>query len=171
MTTTWVPVRSVPLRTSSVVESKPKVAMAACCPLHAAGAMMAGRREPSRAPHRLIDMAPTTSAISTRAVALAVAVLAAGCGIGWEDQAISGVSVSEDGRTLTVAWQCHLDSSVTAEESADEVRLQLRVYSYKGDCADVEVVTLQEPLGDRTIIDASTGQTVAPCASTDDVCV
>ena len=51
------------------------------------------------------------------------------------------------------------------------MRLQLRVYSYKGDCADVEVVTLKEPLGDRTIIDASTGQTVAPCAPTDDVCV
>ena len=72
---------------------------------------------------------------------------------------------------MTVAWQCHLDSSVTAEESAHEVRLQLRVYSYKGDCAGVEVVTLQEPLGDRTIIDASTGKAVSPCAPTDDVCV
>jgi hypothetical protein len=116
-------------------------------------------------------MAPTTAAIRARAVALAVAVLAAGCGIGWEDQAISRVSVGEDGRTLTVAWQCHLDSSVTAEETPDEVRLLFRVYSYRGDCAGVEVVTLQEPLGDRTIIDASTGQAVAPCAPADDVCV
>lgn len=131
----------------------------------------AGPTEPSRAAYRLIDMASTTSPIRTRALALAVAVLAAGCGVGWEDQPISRVSVAEDGRTLTVAWQCHLDSSVTADETPDEVRLLFRVYSYEGDCADVEVVTLQEPLGDRTIIDASTGQTVAPCAPTDDVCV
>ncbi len=116
-------------------------------------------------------MAPTNAPIRTRAVALAAAVLAAGCGIGWEDQPISGVSVGEDGRTLTVAWQCHQDSSVTAEESADEVRLQLRVYSYQGDCADVEVVTLKEPLGDRTIIDVTTGQSVTPCAPTDEMCV
>lgn len=125
-------------------------------------------------------MTQTSPAVRSRPAALAFTVLAgvllavvlgAGCGIGWEDQAISRVSVDEDDRTLTVAWQCHLDSSVTAEETPDEVRLRFRVYSYKGDCAGVEVVTLQERLGDRTIIDATTGEAVTPCPPDDDACV
>jgi hypothetical protein len=100
----------------------------------------------------------------------AVVALGVGCGIGWQDQEISQVTVGEDDRTLTVAWQCHLDSSLTAEETSDEVRLQFRVYAYQGDCAGTEEVTLRQPLGDRTIIDVTTGEAVSPCAPGEDGC-
>jgi hypothetical protein len=104
------------------------------------------------------------------AVAITAVLFGAGCGIGWEDQAISHVSVSEDDRTLIVGWHCHQDSSVTVEETSDEVRLRLRVYSYRGDCASGTEVTLREPLGGRTIIDASAGTAVEPCPVDDMTC-
>lgn len=88
---------------------------------------------------------------------------ACGCGIGWQDQPISRVSVSGDGRSLEVGWHCHQDADVEVEESKDEVRLRLRVYSYKGDCAEVERATLSSALGDRRIIDSTAGKTVTPC--------
>lgn len=104
------------------------------------------------------------------AVAIAAALFGAGCGIGWQDQAISHVSVGEDDRTLTVGWHCHQDSSVTVEETSDEVRLRLRVYSYKGDCASGTEVTLREPLGSRTVVDAATGRAVETCPVDDMTC-
>lgn len=121
-------------------------------------------------------MRPTTASLRHRvpglaAVALLITVLVAGCGVGWQDQQISQVTVDGDDRTLTVAWHCHLDSSVTAEETPAEVRLSFRVYSYRGDCAGTEVLRLREPLGDRTIIDASTGRSVVPCAADDEACI
>ena len=91
-------------------------------------------------------------------VPVGVVILSA-CGVGWKDNRISEVTVGEDGRTLTVGWHCHLDASVNAIETADEVRLSFRVYDRsKGDCADAEQVTLDEPVGNRTIIDDATGK-------------
>jgi hypothetical protein len=127
-----------------------------------------------RAGRRLTNVpTATTTARQIRAVALVVtlAALLAACGIGWEDQPISRVAVAQDDRTLTVGWHCHMDSSLTVEESPDEVRLLLSAYSYKGDCADAEQITLRDPLGDRALIDASTGRTVTPCAPADDDCL
>ncbi|MFZ4434648.1 MAG: hypothetical protein ACOYOQ_15755 [Microthrixaceae bacterium] len=88
---------------------------------------------------------------------------ASGCGIGWQEQPITRVSVSGDGRSLDVGWHCHQDADVEVEESKEEVRLRLRVSSYKGDCADVERATLSSVLGNRRIVDSTTGKTITPC--------
>lgn len=115
-------------------------------------------------------MSRTGTLTAAAMMAVTVALCAAGCGIGWQDLTISQVSVGEEDRTLTVGWHCHEDSSVTVEETPDEVRLRLRAYSYRGDCAEGTVVTLQEPLGDRTVIDATTGTAVEPCTVDDMSC-
>jgi len=97
------------------------------------------------------------------AVISAGTLVASGCGIGWQDQPISRVSVSGDGRSLDVGWHCHQDADVEVEETEDEVRLRFRVDGYKGDCADVERANLSSALGDRRIVDSTTGKTVTPC--------
>jgi hypothetical protein len=83
----------------------------------------------------------------------------ASCGADWDDERVGEVRVEEDGRTLTVGWHCHPDASVKATEEGDEVTIELRVSGdYRGDCAEAEQVTLDEPLGARTIIDKTTGK-------------
>jgi hypothetical protein len=90
--------------------------------------------------------------------------LASSCGLGWKDQLISTVEVSGDERTLVVGYHCDVDASLDAEETADEVRLRFRVYGgNRGDCADVEQVELDSPLGDRQVIDASKDEAIVPC--------
>jgi hypothetical protein len=87
-----------------------------------------------------------------------------GCGIGWKDQPISTVEVSDDERTLLVGYHCDLDSSLKAEETSDKVRLTFRVYGGEGiDCARYEEVKLDSPLGDRRVIDASNEEEIVPC--------
>lgn len=106
---------------------------------------------------------------STLGRAFVIAVISAGtlgatgCGIGWQGQPISSVSVSGDGRLLDVGWHCHQDADVEVEESENEVLLRLRVDGYEGDCADVERATLSSALGNRRIIDSTTRKTVTPC--------
>lgn len=91
---------------------------------------------------------------------------ASGCAIGWQDQPISRALVSADVRSLDVGWHCHKEADVEVEESEDEVRLRFRVDSYKGGCADLERVTLASALGDRRIVDSTTGKAVTPCLDT-----
>lgn len=100
-----------------------------------------------------------------RGVSVVIALLlAGGCGLGWKDQPISTVEVSDDERTLVVGYHCDVDASVVAEESSDEVRLIFRVDGgNRGDCADVEEVELDSPLGDRQVVDASNGEEIVPC--------
>lgn len=124
--------------------------------------------EPERAYDRQTIMQPSTLGREfVIAVISAGALGASGCGIGWQDQPISRVSVSGDGRSLDVGWHCHQDADVEVEESQDEVRLRLRVSSYEGDCADVERAPLSSALGDRRIVDSTTGKTIAPCLASD----
>lgn len=90
--------------------------------------------------------------------------LAPGCALAWQDQEISIVEVGPDDTTLTVGYHCHMDSSLDAVETGDEIRLSLRTYDAAiGDCADVEQVTLDDPLADRRIVDTATGDEVEPC--------
>ncbi len=97
------------------------------------------------------------------AVISAGTLVASGCGVGWQDQPISRIWVSADGRSLEVGWHCHEEADVEVEETEDEVRLRFRADSYKGDCADVERANLSSALGDRRIVDLTTGKTVTPC--------
>jgi hypothetical protein len=103
--------------------------------------------EPERAYDRQTIKQPSTLGRAfVIAVVSAGTLGASGCGIGWQDWPISRVSVSGDGRSLDVGWHCHQDADVEVEESKDEVRLRLRVSSYRGDCADVERATLSSAL-------------------------
>ena len=106
---------------------------------------------------------PTTRQLLLAVIGVGL-LISPGCGgDGWADQPISHVTASGDGRTLDVGWHCHREVRATAEESDDEVRIRLRVHTYKGDCAATESVTLAAPLDGRTLIDATTGEVVTPC--------
>lgn len=90
--------------------------------------------------------------------------LVSGCGLGWKDQPISTVEVSDDERTLVIGYHCDVDASLVAEESPDEVRLIFPVHGgNRGDCADFEEVELDSPLGDRQVIDALNDEEIVPC--------
>jgi len=124
--------------------------------------------EPERAYDRQTIMQPSTLCRAFVIAVISTGTLgASGCAIGWQDQPISRVLVSADVRSLDVGWHCHQDADVEVEESQDEVRLRLRVSSYKGDCADVERATLSSALGDRQVVDSTTGKTIPPCLASD----
>jgi hypothetical protein len=57
---------------------------------------------------------------------------------------------------------CNRHPIVDAEETPDEVRLTITADDREnaGDCADGDDVTLEAPLGDRVVIDESTGEQV-----------
>lgn len=123
--------------------------------------------EPERAYDRQTIMQPSTLCRAFVIAVISTGTLgASGCAIGWQDQPISRVLVSADGRSLDVSWHCHKEADVEVEESEDEVRLRFRVDSYKGDCADLERVTLASALGDRRFVDSTTGKAVTPCLDT-----
>lgn len=80
-------------------------------------------------------------------------------------------AIADDGRTLLVTFfggveECY-DYAVTAEESAAVVSLTLVERTVPGDRACIELaqehrrkVPLEEPLGDRRVVDAESGSTV-----------
>jgi hypothetical protein len=69
--------------------------------------------------------------------------------------------VTGDRRTLIVSvGSCNGDPSVTASETADRVALSATGGDTSDDCLDGAEVTLDEPLGDRVVIDAMTGDQV-----------
>lgn len=118
-----------------------------------------------RGVRRDMRSASSRSTQLVRGVSVVVALLlASSCGIGWKDQPISIVEVSGDERTLVVGYHCAVDASLVAEESSEEVRLTFRIYGgSRGDCAALEEVELDSPLGDRQVIDASNGEEIVPC--------
>ena len=73
---------------------------------------------------------------------------------------------------LNVA-SCNENPTADVAESDTEVRVQVtsgrRLGRNAGDCADGVVVTLNEPLGTRTVVDQSTGQTVEVSPADNDV--
>lgn len=99
------------------------------------------------------------SSLPVPVIAVAVAVLAlvlASCG-GWQGMPIDAVEA--DGRRLLVGVHCEDDARVQVEESADEVVLSLQGKGrLLGECADAIEVLLDEPPGDRTVIDKANGE-------------
>lgn len=102
-------------------------------------------------------------------VVAVVAVLAlGGCGSATRD--ISGsVYLHEDQVTLTVSVDaCSSSTRVEVEESASDVRLHATSDRERNgnDCRDSVDVTLASPLGDRRVVDDSSGEelTVRPFA-------
>ena len=73
---------------------------------------------------------------------------------------------------LNVA-SCNENPTAEVLESNTEVRVQVTSGRWFGrntdDCADGVVVTLSEPLGTRTVVDRSTGQTVEVSPADEDI--
>lgn len=76
-------------------------------------------------------------------------------------------SYAADGRTLEVTFWGGVCSTYTAsaEESAGQVRISVTEQPHEGACIMIakeltRTVTLEKPLGDRTVIDAASGATV-----------
>ena len=81
---------------------------------------------------------------------------------GSSDAEILEVFLAPDGTRLEVGvGTCNQDPNVTAVETADEVRLSSNEKVPRGDsadCADADNVMLEQPLGERKVIDEATGK-------------
>ncbi len=82
----------------------------------------------------------------------------------WRSALIDEVRVLEDGRALQVGLHCSPEARVTLIESnSDSIRLRFEVRGERrGDCADVQSILLEDPLGPRSIVDDSTGSPITP---------
>jgi hypothetical protein len=90
----------------------------------------------------------------------AVSVLTAACvDVSDDDGRISSVSGEPSSRFLSLGINtCNADLSTEVEETAEEVRIRVHAENNtRGDCADVILVTLDDDLGNRRVIDDRTG--------------
>lgn len=97
-----------------------------------------------------------------------LAITVAGCAPGEQAVAISYVS-QVGAAEYEARVGCYNKVRVEVDERSDEV--ELRGYGedeIKGDCATTAVVTLDEPLGTRRLLDGKTGRTLTVCR--DEVC-
>lgn len=82
----------------------------------------------------------------------------AGCGT-WVSQPIGSVNVDET--IIAVNGHCHDAARVVVDESASEVALTLEVKGdSRGDCLGCEVVVLSDPVGDREVVDGTSGEVI-----------
>ncbi|MEM8706246.1 MAG: hypothetical protein AAGE98_07305 [Actinomycetota bacterium] len=78
---------------------------------------------------------------------------------GWRDFGLSIDEADADSRVLVVFGGCHGDERATVEETDTAVIVAVEVNgAYRGDCFTGIEIVLDRPLGDRTIIDAYTGE-------------
>lgn len=98
-----------------------------------------------------------------RLVVGSVVLLLAGCADDRADRSIMGVDVdANDGRTLWVAVaSCNGNPEVEVDESATQVALRARGGTTNDDCGDIVCVQLEAPLGERAVLDVTTGEPVA----------
>jgi hypothetical protein len=70
--------------------------------------------------------------------------------------------VSADGTTVTIGVAaCNADHKVDVDERVDQVVVKVTATNgSEGDCADAVQFRLSEPLGDRSLIDASDGEEI-----------
>lgn len=104
-------------------------------------------------------MRPPRSAVVS---AVTVAALA-GCGDDVREVEILGAHGQADSRELVIAPDdaCNLEPRADVVETADEVRVTVTVRGTTNeDCGEGVRISLASTLGDRTIIDGSTGEPV-----------
>lgn len=94
------------------------------------------------------------------AATLAALVVLAGCD-GEVVVPITGATVSQDGRTLTLSYNaCNAEASATVEESPTKVHVYLLAYrpdkATGSECEKSTQVVLTDPLGDRELADSYT---------------
>jgi len=81
---------------------------------------------------------------------------------------IQGVTASGDGTVLTLSLSsCNADLAVDYSEDEDALMILVQqrgsLLALGGDdCNDLGTIVLDEPLGDRIVIDEQTGQQIAP---------
>jgi len=101
----------------------------------------------------------------TSALSLSLALLTVGCHEYRDDRPIASVAV--DGQRLLVPAGCYPSSDARAKESEQSMELRLSTSGASmGDCLHCEEVTLDEPLGDRPMVDRATGDEIpngGPC--------
>jgi hypothetical protein len=92
----------------------------------------------------------------------------AGCAEDWETLPIRSFDLDGEA-SVRVEGHCNEDGRVVVvDEDADRVELRLEVRGERrGDCLDCPAATLDEPLADRAVIDASTG---VPVPLAPDIC-
>lgn len=97
-------------------------------------------------------------------LALVTPLALAACGS--DDIGISGAWGAPDSTRLEVGLDegCNADIDVTIDESATEIAVSVTYASDPGDdgedCGESRTIELEAPLGDRTLIDASSGDPV-----------
>lgn len=83
-----------------------------------------------------------------------------GCGGDAVPVTIQSVEVSPDGRTLGIVVDACPSAQVDAEEFDDRVVLSASARPNDDDCAAIETVFLYQPVGDRSILDGRTNDTI-----------
>ena len=84
----------------------------------------------------------------------------ASCG-GGGTRIVAAYGLADSTRLELSVDTCGAEISVDVEETADEVRILAETEGgEKAECLDSTVVALDEPLGDRRVVDASTGDEV-----------
>lgn len=99
-----------------------------------------------------------------RSLAAAVALIGLpACATGREPAPVDGVTVDGDDRTLNVGVGFCGNVRVDVVETDDVVTLTAwGGADAGGDCASGATVVLEQPLGDRRVVDGSTGNEVVP---------
>jgi hypothetical protein len=94
-------------------------------------------------------------------LALAAALVVIGCG-GTRDAEIIDATLSADELTLGLTvGACNGDNRATVIEDSDNVRVRVETSDPSGDeCADGLEIKLESPMGDRFLIDDTTGDKV-----------
>ena len=83
-----------------------------------------------------------------------------GCGADAAPVTIQSVEISPDGRTLGIVVNACPSAQVDVEEFDDRVVLSASAKPNDDDCAAIETVSLGQPVGDRTILDGRTNDTI-----------
>ena len=81
---------------------------------------------------------------------------------------VQGVTASGDGKVLTLSLSsCNADLTLDYSENEDSLMILVQqrgsLFAQGGDdCNDLDTIVLDEPLGDRPVIDEQTGQQLVP---------
>ena len=81
---------------------------------------------------------------------------------------IQGVTASGDGTVLTLSLaSCDADLAINYSENEEALMILVQqrgsfIALGGEDCNDLDTIVLDEPLGDRTVIDEQTGQQIVP---------
>lgn len=108
------------------------------------------------------------------AIAVGACVLLASTGCDGRSRSVfAAYGDAESTRLELNVASCNENPTAEVVESDTEVRVQVTSGRWLGrnadDCADGVVVTLKAPLGTRTVVDQSTGQTVEVSPADDDI--